>query len=520
MTKSVNLLLEEFRKRFGKYPEVAQFDEGKEFYNVGVRNLLQKHDVRYFSTNSDRKAAIVERFNTTFKTMMWKYFYSKGTYNWVDAIDELTNNYNHTKHSNILMRPVDVSKSNKDQVWITLYGHGLGKFPLPKFRVDDTVRITKYKNIFTKGYEANFTEEIFKVVKVFRGDPNMYEIESHDGEPIMGKFYEEELSAVDKKDDETNRVDDREAEKAGTAEEETSFIDDNGRLDESILIPVGFNPDVGGSRPSGSTPNIRRDAGVMKRAYTLDKKDFLRRELGVNINKGDGPSFTIIFDKMKLTVNKAGTKISGATFKDVKIIISKNALVEEQLKRQNLDASQELVDNVLENIVERMDDELSVQNYNGKRTKGTERYPERKQKIEHLEVEKNHWKELAKTERTAGREQKALLYEAMANMAEFKADEIRLRSNERPKGPKAMSIVEEEVEINDLTRFERFKKWAKENIAGISAVAISVAGIITTIIMGARSVAKKGARATSKFAKAMANLEGKIGPVLASVLNL
>ncbi|CAB4011732.1 Hypothetical predicted protein [Paramuricea clavata] len=105
-------------------------------------------------------------------------------------------------------------------------------------------------------------------------------------------------------------------------------------------------------------------------------------------------------------------------------------------------------------------------------------------------------------------------------MAELKADEIRLRSNERPKGPKAMSIVEEEVEINDLTRFERFKKWAKEKIAGISAVAISMAGIITTIIMGARSVAKKGARATSKFAKAMANLAGKVGPVLASVLNL
>jgi hypothetical protein len=62
----------------------------------------------------------------------------------------------------------------------------------------------------------------------------------------------------------------------------------------------------------------------MKRAYTLDKKDFLKKELGVNINKGDGPSSTFIFDKMKLTVNKAGTKINGATFRDVKIIISKN----------------------------------------------------------------------------------------------------------------------------------------------------------------------------------------------------
>ena len=60
----------------------------------------------------------------------------------------------------------------------------------------------------------------------------------------------------------------------------------------------------------------------------------------------------------------------------------------------------------------------------------------------------------------------------------------------------------------------------KGKYSRISAVAISVAGIITTIIMGVRSVAKKGARATSKFAKAMANLAGKVGPVLASVLNL
>jgi hypothetical protein len=40
MTKAVDLLLEEFKKRFGKFPEVAQFDEGKDFYNVCVRNLL------------------------------------------------------------------------------------------------------------------------------------------------------------------------------------------------------------------------------------------------------------------------------------------------------------------------------------------------------------------------------------------------------------------------------------------------------------------------------------------------
>ncbi len=131
MTKAVGELLEEFKERFGKYPNVAQFDEGKEFYNVGVRDLLTKNDVAYFSTNSERKAAIVERFNRTLKTSMWKYFYSKGTHTWIDILNDLMDNYNHSKHS----------------------------------------------------------------------DPNMYELVDVDDEPIIGKFYEQELSAINKTDD-------------------------------------------------------------------------------------------------------------------------------------------------------------------------------------------------------------------------------------------------------------------------------------------------------------------------------
>ena len=98
------------------------------------------------------------------------------------------------------MKPKDVNKKNEDEVWTTLFGHSYGESPLPKFRVD-TVRISKYKSTFTKGYEANFTEELFRVVRLNRGDPNTYEVEDMEGDRIIGKFYEEELSAVDKKDD-------------------------------------------------------------------------------------------------------------------------------------------------------------------------------------------------------------------------------------------------------------------------------------------------------------------------------
>ena len=48
-----------------------------------------------------------------------------------------------------------------------VYGHATGDLPLPKFRIGDTVRVNKFKSIFAKGYKANFTEEIFKISKVF-----------------------------------------------------------------------------------------------------------------------------------------------------------------------------------------------------------------------------------------------------------------------------------------------------------------------------------------------------------------
>ena len=114
-------------------------------------------------------------------------------------MDQLVYNYNNTKQSTILLKPKDVI-NNEDKVWTTLYGHLYGDLPLPKFKVGDTVRISKYKSTFTKDYQANFTEELFKIAKVNPGDSTVYEIEDLEGEPSIGKFYEEELSSVDKKD--------------------------------------------------------------------------------------------------------------------------------------------------------------------------------------------------------------------------------------------------------------------------------------------------------------------------------
>ena len=140
------------------------------------------------------------------------------------------------------------------------------------------------------------------------------------------------------------------------------------------------------------------------------------------------------------------------------------------------------------------------------------------EKLNALKIEENNWMKRAND--VEGDPRREELYESIVEVAKLKADQFRLEANLKPESETAQSIIAEETENNPLTRFERFKKWAKENLGGISVVAISVAGIITTIVMGMKTVVVGGAKAASKFGKFLAKLAEKAGPVLGALLNL
>ena len=69
----------------------------------------------------------------------------------------------------------------------------------PKFKVGDHVRISKYKNIFAKGYAPNWSEEIFVIEKAKNNVPRTYVINDLNGEEITGSFYEKELQKTNQK---------------------------------------------------------------------------------------------------------------------------------------------------------------------------------------------------------------------------------------------------------------------------------------------------------------------------------
>ena len=68
-----------------------------------------------------------------------------------------------------------------------------------KFKVGGCVRISKYKNIFAKGYTQNWSEEAFVVRKIKDSVPWTHAVSELNGEPISGSFYEKELQKPNKK---------------------------------------------------------------------------------------------------------------------------------------------------------------------------------------------------------------------------------------------------------------------------------------------------------------------------------
>ena len=87
-------------------------------------------------------------------------------YVYSDMLDDVVNRYNNAVHRTIKMKPIDVTSDSYDEC------NKDSNETKPKFKVGNDVRISKHKNIFSKGYMQNLPEEVFVVNKTkiqFRG---------------------------------------------------------------------------------------------------------------------------------------------------------------------------------------------------------------------------------------------------------------------------------------------------------------------------------------------------------------
>ena len=111
-----------------------------------------------------------------------------------DVLDDTVDEYNNTYHKTIKMKPVDV----KDDSFAECNEESNEKDT--KFKVNDHVRISKYKNVFTKGNSQNWSEEFF-VIKITKSTvPWTFVFRDLNGEEIAGSFYEKELQKTNQKE--------------------------------------------------------------------------------------------------------------------------------------------------------------------------------------------------------------------------------------------------------------------------------------------------------------------------------
>lgn len=183
--------------REGRIPKRIQSDQGKEFENQSVRALFSRYHIELFSVKSAYKAAIVERWNRTLKTKLWKYFTAYNTYKWIDVIQDIVFAYNHRKHRTLGRTPASVNRNNAMIVWAHLYGRPGPINSRSDIQIGDIVRISKVKATFEKGYLPNWTEEIFTVCGINRDyHPITYKLKDLSGNVIEGSFYRQEIQPV------------------------------------------------------------------------------------------------------------------------------------------------------------------------------------------------------------------------------------------------------------------------------------------------------------------------------------
>ena len=140
-----------------------------------------------YSTFNEGKSVAAERFIRTLKNKLYKHMTALNKNVYYNVLDDIVNEYNNTKHSTIKMKPKDVGDDN-NRVYIDEHNKKDSRF-----NVNDRVRISKFKNIFAKGYTPNWSREIFIINEINDIVPHTYNLKDLNGEEIIGSVYDREL---------------------------------------------------------------------------------------------------------------------------------------------------------------------------------------------------------------------------------------------------------------------------------------------------------------------------------------
>ena len=183
-------------------PESILCDKGTEFANREFKAFCNGSNIKLFHNETSLHAAHVERFNRTIQNIIYKYLETNRSQRYVHNLQELVRSYNTRKHRMIGMSPQEAEKDEnhvKVRFQLSKYYSKFQKRK-PQLAVGTLVRVALSKNKFSRGYNMQYKDEIFRIKDVSTRFPlPLYILEDYNGtETIRGKFYEFELTPVTK----------------------------------------------------------------------------------------------------------------------------------------------------------------------------------------------------------------------------------------------------------------------------------------------------------------------------------
>ena len=156
-------------KQSNRKPNKIWVDQGGEFYNHVFKKWLSDNDIIMYSTFNEGKSVVAERFIRTLKNKLYKHMTATGKDVYYHVLDDVVNECNNTKHNTIKMKAIDAGGNKR--VYIDEHNEKDSKF-----KVGDRVRISKFKNIFARGYTPNWSTEIFIINKINDTVPYTYNL--------------------------------------------------------------------------------------------------------------------------------------------------------------------------------------------------------------------------------------------------------------------------------------------------------------------------------------------------------
>ena len=175
-------------------PNKIWVDQGSEFYNGLFKKWLEDNDREMYSTYNEGKSVVAEIIIRTLKNKIYKHMTAVSKNVYFDVSDNLVDNYNNTFHRTIKVKPIDVKLDFYAEYDVDSNEKDT------KFKITDHVRISKYKNIFAKGYTPNCSVEVAVVSKIKNTVLCTYVISDLSGEEIVETFYEKKLQKANQKE--------------------------------------------------------------------------------------------------------------------------------------------------------------------------------------------------------------------------------------------------------------------------------------------------------------------------------